>query len=564
MAGRILRKTSCLNPECGSSDARAIYEGGTSYCFSCGKFFPATEETEEKEKPVKTERKNEFGKVNLDDYPVRAISERGISKEVCEFYNVRTGYSEDGEPNAHYYPYPNGALKIRTLPKDFTWKGAANSLFGKDKFSSGGKRIIITEGEIDALSVAESVLDKYGRFYPVVSIPSATTLKPLINEREWLRTFDEIILCLDNDEAGKLATENAIKILGIDKVKIANYPKDCKDANDVLLKFGKPKVMQCVYDAQRYIPSGIITKDELWKALCEYNEKQSVLYPPFLDGVNQKTKGLRTGEIALFVSGTSCGKSTIMREIMLWLQPNTPKDHKIGVVSLEESPAETARKLSGMSLMRNPAKEEIPLEELKVGFDNVFGEDRFIVIDHQGSLKDESILDKLEYMALSGCKYIIIDHITILVSEGAGDLQGNEAIDKIMNDLLRFVKKHDVWIGLVSHLRKTMKGKPFEEGVMPDLDDIKGSGSIKQISFDIIAFARNLQDDNEIERNTIKISVLKSRHTGLTGKTKPAYYNYDTGRFEVVTKITSDAGFKAEDKPTVVLEEKIVEKDWSF
>jgi replicative DNA helicase len=119
-----------------------------------------------------------------------------------------------------------------------------------------------------------------------------------------------------------------------------------------------------------------------------------------------------------------------------------------------------------------------------------------------------------------------------LVSEGADKLTGNEAIDKTMNDLLRFVKRHNVWIGLVSHLRKTVNtGKAFEEGRMPNLDDIKGSGSIKQISFDIFAFARNLMDDDPVARNTIEMAVLKSRHTGLTGSAGTAYYDYQTGRF---------------------------------
>jgi twinkle protein len=100
-----------------------------------------------------------------------------------------------------------------------------------------------------------------------------------------------------------------------------------------------------------------------------------------------------------------------------------------------------------------------------------------------------------------------------------------------MNDLLRLVKRHPVWIGLVSHLRKAPNNKgSFEEGRLPSIDDIRGSGSIKQISFDIISFARNLTADNDKERNTIKMRILKSRYTGLTGSVKGAHYIYDTGR----------------------------------
>jgi twinkle protein len=190
-----------------------------------------------------------------------------------------------------------------------------------------------------------------------------------------------------------------------------------------------------------------------------------------------------------------------------------------------------------MAINLNPAKEEIPLNKLKIGFDSVFASDRVVLLDHQGSINDNSIVDQLEYMCLVGCKYLFIDHITILVSEGVENLTGNEAQDKVMNDLLRLVKRHpQTWIGLVSHLRKAPNNKgSFEEGRLPSIDDIRGSGSIKQISFDIISFARNLTADSEVERNTIKMRILKSRYTGLTGDVKGAHYVYDTGRLVAST-----------------------------
>jgi twinkle protein len=150
-------------------------------------------------------------------------------------------------------------------------------------------------------------------------------------------------------------------------------------------------------------------------------------------------------------------------------------------------------------------------------------------------------------MCLIGCKYIYIDHITILVSEGVEKLQGNEAQDKMMNELLRLVKRHPVWIGLISHLRKVNSGaQSFEEGKLPTLDDIRGSGSIKQISFDIVAFARNLMAEDETARNTIKMAVLKARYTGLTGEVRGAVYNQKTGRLSAANDAdkVSDESFK--------------------
>jgi twinkle protein len=479
------------------------------------------------------------------DFQCRGLRDRGITKPVCEFFGVKVSYGTDGNIDGHFYPYlSDGKIgyKHRTLPKTFEWIGHAGDLFGMDKFAGGGKRLIITEGEVDALSVAQASLDKYGKIYPVISLTSAAGFEKVLKHRDWVRSFQEVCLWFDNDQAGKDVLEHTLKIVGIDKAKIIRSPPGWKDANDVLVNMGWMAVQQQIWEAENWTPAGIIRKEELWEALCNYNNLTSIPYPDCMEGINTKVKGLRLGEIALFISGTGSGKSTLLREIMLHLleHPEVPKEDKIGVISLEEAPAETARKLSGMVLKRNPANEEIPIDELKVGFDTVFGDDRVILLDHQGSIADGSIVDQLEYMALMGCKYLFIDHITILVSEGAGNLTGNEAIDKTMNDLLRVSKRHGVWIGLVSHLRKAPTGgKSFENGNLPSLDDIRGSGSIKQISFDVIAFARDMLAEDERVRNTIKMAALKCRYTGLTGSCPGAYYDHQTGRL-----------MRAEDAPT--------------
>jgi twinkle protein len=560
--GKVVKKNQpCLNPECGSHDARQIYEDGTSFCFSCQKFFPkGAEETQEEEgsgfekEETKVVRKPPPGlpsslrksvpkSLSIEEIlelPSRGFRERKITKEVAEFFGVKVSYDSAGNIDTHYYPYSySKAWKIRALPKTFSWIGKSIALFGRDKFNGAGKRLIIVEGEIDAMSIAQASLEKYGKIYPVVALSSSVMAhKSILEDRDWVRSFAEVVLCLDNDEAGEKATQEAIKVIGVDKVKIAKLP--LKDPNEVLLADGGNRLLQCIFDAAPYIPAGIVGKEALWTALETYNAATGHPYPACMAGVNAKLKAKRGGEITLFISGTGSGKSTLLREIALDILQTT--EDKIGIVSLEESPAETARKFAGMAINRNPAKEEIPLEELKVGFDQVFGDDRVIVLDHQGSMNDTSIVDQLEYMCLVGCKFLFVDHITIMTSEGVDNLTGNEAQDKVMNDLLRLVKRYpEVWVGLVSHLRKAPgNGKSFEEGKLPSIDDIKGSGSIKQISFDIISFARDLTASDEKVRNTIKMRVLKSRYTGLTGAVPGAQYSWDTGRLTAMENIQLD------------------------
>lgn len=530
--GRIVTKNQPCN-DCGGSDPLQVYEDGSTFCFSCRKSHPAP-----RDKPLMTNtdfEPEEGGSwVSLkevrEDFPIRGFKERGVYKQVSEHYNVKVSYDLDGHIDAHYYPYyvdnDLAGYKVRTLPKKFTSIGKVRGgLFGQQNYN-GGKRLVITEGEMDAMAVQSAWYKRYKTFYPVVSLRSASSIKDLIEEREWIRNFDEVILWFDKDDAGQEAMKEAARIIGYDKVKIAKSTE--KDASDLWIK-DPDKVLKTVYDATEYTPAGILDKEELWEQLEKYNEMESVPYPPFMVGLNDKLKGMRFGEITLWTSGTGSGKSTLLREIAVHLLETT--EDKIGIVSLEESPAETARKMSGMALNRNPANEEIPLEELREGYDKIFGDDRVLVLDHQGSISDGSIMDFLEYMCLSGAKYIFVDHITILASEGAEGLTGNEAIDLIMNQLLRLVKKYNVWIGLISHLRKTdNKGKSFEEGKLPSMDDIRGSGSIKQVSMDIIAFARDVGNEDVVKRNTIKTKVLKCRYTGLTGPSGALLYDFQTGR----------------------------------
>jgi len=288
--------------------------------------------------------------------------------------------------------------------------------------------------------------------------------------------------------------------------------------------------MEAIWDAQSYSPAGIIMGHEaVWEQYLERQARESVPYPDCLRGINDKTRGMRFGEITLFTSGTGSGKSTVIKEIVLDLLSKS--EDKIGMISLEESVGDTAEKFIQMQLRQNLQEYDVPLEEQEEASKAVFGTDRLVLLDHQGSVGDESLIDKIEYMALMGCKYLILDHITIAVSEGAEGYSGNEAIDKVMSDLLKITKKHNIWLGIISHLRKGLVGsKNFEEGKLPSLDDIKGSGSIKQISFDIIGFSRDMTDENDDVRNTINFTVLKSRFTGRTGPAGAAKYHHTTSR----------------------------------
>ena len=532
MGATFTKHYPCIH--CGSSDAVALWSNGRGKCFACNKpaFLDQYDDTVVSKFNPNTQREYDMSGDSLQDisnYDSAGVRERGLTKTACDEYDMKVSYDSNGTVNAHYYPYTvKGkivAYKKRTLPKEFRvvgdLKNAKLELFGQSKFQPGGFKVIITEGELDAIAVQQAMLNKYKKVYPVVSLPSSSNMKILVANRDWLRSFKEVILMFDQDDAGEKAVAEAAKIIGWDKTKVASLSSN--DPCDALIA-NPHEIISSVFSARSYTPAAIVRGEAIWEAYVERKSVESIPYPKCLEGLNHKLDGMRKGEIVLFTSGTGSGKSTMIKEIILELEDNT--DESIGLVSLEESIGDSAEKFIKMFTPADPT-----VEQERKAFERVFGNERLILLDHNGAVSDSSLIDQIENLCLLGCQYIILDHITIAVSEGADGKTGNEAIDSVMSDLLKIVKKHNVWLGLISHLRKS-QGKSFEEGHLSSIDDIKGSGSIKQISFDIITFSRNLVAEDEDERNTIKLRVLKSRFTGRTGDCGSAYYDTKTNRLK--------------------------------
>ena len=520
---------------CGSSDARVRREDGTEYCFACRENFKQIERAS-MHAPT-TNSPTSLG--SISSYRSYGISTRGISLEVVDHFDVKMSVDINGQPESHFYPYTKGgqvvAYKERRLPKEFRTHGDFKDieLFGQSR--AMGRTLVITEGELDALSVAQANKDHYGKIYAVVSLPSASGTNVALKQREFINSFNKVVLMVDQDEAGDKAKDYLAKLIKPGKCYVAQLPE--KDPNETLMKHGYKVIIEAIWNAKEWSPAGIVMGEQVWDQFMARQLTESIKYPDCLSGLNDKLGGMRHGEITLFTSGTGSGKSTVIKEIILDLLGKT--EDRVGLISLEESVGDTAEKFISMSLRRS-TQDPPPIEEqeLRAGYEAVFGDERLVLLDHQGSVGDNSLIDKIEYMALMGCKYLVLDHITIAVSEGSEGLSGNEAIDKVMSDLLKVVKRHNVWLGLISHLRKAQGGKSFEEGNLASIDDIKGSGSIKQISFDIIAFARNLVAEDDMERNTVQFRVLKSRFTGRTGDAGCAIYDPKTTRLTL-----GEAGF---------------------
>lgn len=534
---RFLGHESC--EACGSSDAKAIYEGGTSYCFACQNW----ERFEEEE--VSVEEFEVIQPTAGAPEDVRGFKERRITKQISEFFGVRSKVV-NGEITEHWYPYGDAWKKRTVETKQFVAVGNKKNagLFGQHLFSSG-RKLVITEGELDAMAMAQAFQEQTGKIWPVVSVPDGaqSAAKALLKERDWVRGFDEVIIMFDQDEPGIKAAQEAAKIVGADKAKIAKLTR--KDPSEVLVEDGSGALRDAFWNAEKWQPAGIINGKDIWDTYQAEKDAVYQEFPVFLGRLNKNIHGVRAGSITMLTSGTGCGKTTFVKEFIYNILMTT--DEHIGLVSLEESVAETARGFISLALDKRvglPGVETTEAEE-REAFDRTLGTGRVLMLDHQGSCEDSSLVDKLEFLALSGCKYIVLDHITIAVSETA-DGNTNAAIDALMSTMLKMTKRHDCHITCISHLRKVGGGdKSFEDGGDISMDDLRGSGSLKQISAQVIALSRNLSAESDLERNTVKVKVLKDRWTGATGWAGAYRFDFKTGRLENAA-MTDEHGFGKE------------------
>ena len=507
--------------DCGSSDALAINEDGSTRCFSCNAFSAGSNVSDNVIDMT----------VNEESYsPAQgrheAIPSRGISAATTKKFNVVTR----GLDLVFHYHAIDGdgpiAAKTKTPNKDFRtsgdWKRAG--LFGQNLFPGGGRYITIVEGEMDALAAYQM----QGAKSNVVSIKNGASnaVKDCVASYEFLNSYENIIISFDADPQGRAAAVEVAQLFS-GKAKIMKHAEGMKDANDYLIANRGAEFVDRFWKAELYKPDGIISGDSLWDVVSNELEEADLNYP-FQD-LNKITYGIRKGELVTVTAGSGLGKSQFVREIVYHAIKNT--DDNIGLMFMEEGVRKT-----GLSLMSLHANKPMHLPgvqtteaEKKEAYDATIGTGRVHLYSHFGSNAIDNILARVRFMVKGlGCKYIFLDHISIIVSAQEQDDE-RKAIDQIMTKLRMFVEETGIALFVVSHLRRP-QGAGHEDGASTSLSQLRGSAAIAQLSDMVIGLERNGQDDDPLERNTTSLRVLKNRFSGETGPAGKLLYDKDTGR----------------------------------
>lgn len=540
---------------CGSSDGNSVYSDGHEYCFVCEHRVPASEERKEK---LSTRRRTYSGgnKMsnnvwNFGDSNGRfsALTARGISKETCQKAGYWIAKVDGNMYQVADYRDQNGTIvsqKVRDKDKNFKTTGShkSDALFGKHLWN-GGKKIVVTEGEVDMLTVMELQDCKY----PVVSLGhgASAAKKTCAANYEYFDQFEQIILMFDMDDAGRKAVEEAAQVLPAGKVRVAVLPM--KDANECHLNGHDREIMEQIWNAGPWVPDGVVSALSLRERIREHltSEESVGLLFSGCSGINDKTLGARGGEVIMVTSGSGMGKSTFVRQQAL--QWGKAMGKKVGLAMLEESVEETAEDLIGLhNKVRLRQTDELKKAIINDGrydqwFDELFGDDTFHLYDSFAEAEVDRLLAKLAYMRTGlGCDVIILDHISIVVS-ASGESDERKMIDNLMTKLKGFAKSTGVVLVVICHLKNPEKGKAHEEGRPVSITDLRGSGALRQLSDTIIALERNQQGDMP---HLVLVRILKCRFTGDTGVAGYMEYNKATGWLEPSSYTGEEGGSDSE------------------
>ena len=518
-------------PLCSSSDAVSVNADNSAYCFSCQQYIRDYNMEQEPTIINRDNEKKDF--VGQSDFA--EIVDRNIKADTCKKYGVSVKIDSMGNITNHYYPYHDkqgakiGTKTRFTKLKEFSIQGNTkySGLFGEHLFTKN-KYVIITEGELDALSAYQMFkTDKYET--PVVSIKNGITsaVKDVKNSLDWLEQFDNVIVNFDNDEQGKEGALKVAELFSPGKCKIMHLPNDFKDASDCLSKNKIQTYVKAFWDAKVFAPDGIINANSLFDEITKPTIKSFVQYP--FEELNKITYGIRPSELVTFTAGSGLGKTQVMREIIHHIIKSTQDN--IGLLMLEETPVITSKGLMSIEANQRLHLPDVHLskEEMKTYFDKTVGTGRVFMFDHFGSNSIDNIVSRVRFLAKGlDCKYIVIDHVSIIVSDQS---HGDErrALDEIMTRLRTLVQETGVAMMVVSHLRRP-DGKGHEEGAATSLSQLRGSASIGQLSDIVIGLERDAQNDDPEVRSTTRVRVLKNRFSGLTGPCSNLKYNNDTGR----------------------------------
>tara|TARA_R110000803_G_scaffold8609_2_gene27585 strand:+ start:943 stop:2409 length:1467 start_codon:yes stop_codon:yes gene_type:complete len=461
---------------------------------------------------------------DIEGLPYKGI--RGVKDQVAELFGVKVGFSPSDGTTITQQFYPStvdgvitGYEERNTLSKTFKSVGdrkGSLELFGQATAKRNGyKRLYITEGCLDAMSLYQVMIEntptKFKEFKPsVVSLTRGVTsgLKDLVNNRDFIDNYEEVVLVLDNDKAGLKAQKEILKTFNTFKVAELSL----KDANAMLeAKKGKELYNACMWNAKHVRQGEVLDiKDFIDKALEK--PKMGISFP--WPTVTKACFGIRPNTIHIVGAAPKIGKTDHQHQLVEHLLYK--EQVKVGMFDLENAPSKTAKKLAGKhdKLDYSRPDVEYSTDTLRATLESMEGVIRFY--DRSASRDWVDIRVAIEEMHLmDGINIFIIDPLTALISSYSSS-EANDKLNGIMTDMADLVMKYPITIFCYSHVNPKPKGaKSHEQGGKVYSSEFTGSRAMEKWSHYAHGISRDRSEDCPDDRkNMSEFRMLFDRDYG--------------------------------------------------
>lgn len=569
MAGQCLAK---LPHSCGTKKGLQVFAGEdgnvNGFCFACGEFVPhpygdpvKTDTLPQPKQKTEEEIQEELHEVAA--YPTVTVESRKLRAEALSEFGVKVALNEsDGKtPIAICYPYEiKGKLigfKIKSLDgkKNFYSVGSLKGadLFGWSRaIASGARRLIIVEGEDDAIALTRIIdrltKEQYTDYKPVVvslAHGSGSVKRDLTRfKSEINRYFKEVIICFDNDDAGAEAVKQAMLILPHAEVATLPY----KDAQECLAKGAQKAAFQAVtFNFQKAKNTKLVFGADLHAEARKEPVWGDLTWP--WQHLNETTRGIRYGETIYIGAGVKMGKS----EIVNALAAHFIKEHdvKVFMAKPEESNVKSYKLLAGKLVGRVFHDPKRPFDFEAYDRAGEILQDKVAMVNLYQHLGWETLKSDIISAVEWGAKAVFIDPITNLTNgENAGD--ANTKLQEVAQELASMAMDYNIVIFIFCHLKahegnisKEKREKSYHDGKFIGLGNcphefggdiyssqFAGSRAMMRSCNLMIGLEGNKDPElSDEERNIRHIKLLEDREFGETG-TFPIYWNRETTLFK--------------------------------
>ena len=511
------------------------------HCEETGKVKLEKPETQLRRRQLRVVPKESY--MELSANSITWLKSRGISKETALKLELKTSStyirSVDKETECVVFPYKNQkqiyAAKIRSIcDKGFSCNGSPQSFFNIDNVEAEGD-LIICEGEIDACSFVEAGWNS------VVSVPNGAVMKVVDNDitpeednkfrflwdaKHEIDQANKIIIATDSDSAGQAMAEEIARRIGRDRCWKIEYPDDCKDANDVLIKHGKKKLNDITAFCKPWPVAGLYDASHFYKELDDIYEhgmaKGLGTGYPNLD----ELYSIVEGQLTVVTGHPSCGKSELIDQLMVNLAVR--HDWKFGICSFENEPRLHIAKLISKYFEKpffegmTPRMTKGELEQGKSFIQKHFS----FVYQADGSMATvDGIIERLKIAVMrNGIKGAIIDPYNYIAKNR--DVPETDWISDMLTKLRIFAQSHGIHLWFVAHPTKMMRDA---NGNVPAPKGYDISGSAAWFAKADVGLTVHRPDP---ECNESEVHIWKCRFSwvGQQGKTS-LYFNPVTSTY---------------------------------